>query len=424
MHELYVALAVVGGLLLVLGLFTGLINRAAYASEPLIAIVAGVLIGPAALRWLDLSAIGNEKVILEQASLVTLAVALVGVALRLPVGFITNNWKPLAVLLGLVMPLMWMASGLLIYLLLGIPFLVALLIGAIVTPTDPVVSSSIVTGDVAEENLPGRLRHLISAESGYNDGLALPFVLLPLLLLTRSPGDGLSYWFVQVILWEVAVGAAVGILMGYAAGKLLVWAETKRTTAHTSILSISLALALSVLGITELIGVNGVLATFVAGTAFNVVGSSDTREQREHVQDAITRFFDLPVFVLLGMALPWEGWFELGWVGLVLAAAVLLLRRPPVTLALSSLIAPAKGRKDALFLGWFGPLGAAALYYAAFSVRETGLEQVWVVGSLLICASVLAHGVSATPLTKLYGRTSGQTDRKAVADHRFKRDRS
>lgn len=414
----------IGGLLLVLGLFTGLINRAAYASEPLIALVAGVLIGPAALGWLDLSAIGNQQVILEQASLVTLAVALVGVALRLPVGFITNNWKPLALLLGLVMPLMWIASGLLIYLLLGIPFLVALLIGAIVTPTDPVVSSSIVTGDVAEENLPGRLRYLISAESGYNDGLALPFVLLPLLLLTRSSGDGLSYWLVHVILWEVVVGAAVGILMGYAAGKLLVWAETKRTTWHTSILSISLALALSVLGITELIGVNGVLATFVAGTAFNVVGSSDTREQREHVQDAITRFFDLPVFVLLGMALPWEGWFELGWVGLVLAAAVLLLRRPPVTLALSSLIAPVKGRKDALFLGWFGPLGAAALYYAAFSVRETGLDEVWVVGSLLICASVLAHGVSATPLTKLYDRTSRQTDKKAVADHRFKRDRS
>ena len=84
----------------------------------------------------------------------------------------------MAVLLGLVMPLMWIVSGLLTYLILGIPFLVAMLIGAVVTPTDLVVSSSIVTGDVAEENLPNRLRHLISAESGYNDGLGLPFVLL------------------------------------------------------------------------------------------------------------------------------------------------------------------------------------------------------------------------------------------------------
>jgi sodium/hydrogen antiporter len=410
LHDLYVALAVIGGLLLVLGLLTGLINNTAYASEPLIALLAGVLIGPAVLDWLSLSAVGGQEVILEQASLVTLAVALVGVALRLPVGFITNNWRPLAVLLGLVMPLMWIVSGILTYLILGIPFLVAMLIGAIVTPTDPVVSSSIVTGDVAEENLPSRLRHLISAESGYNDGLGLPFLLVPLLLLTRPPGEALSHWFVQVVLWEVVVGSIVGVLMGYAAGKLLVWAEAKRTTAHTSILSISLALALCVLGVSELIGVNGVLAAFVAGTAFNVVGSSDTREQREHVQDAITRFFDLPVFVLLGMALPWEGWLDLGWAGLVLAAAVLLLRRPPVALALRSLIRPVKGRKDALFLGWFGPLGAAALYYATFSLRETGLEEVWVVGSLLICASVLAHGVSATPLTKLYGRPRRRVD--------------
>jgi NhaP-type Na+/H+ or K+/H+ antiporter len=112
---------------------------------------------------------------------------------------------------------------------------------------------------------------------------------------------------------------------------------------------------------------------------------------------------DLPVFVLMGMALPWEGWLNLGWSGLVLAVAVLLVRRPPLALTLRSLIGPVKGRKDALFLGWFGPLGAAALYYATFSQSETGLEEVWVVGSLLICASVLAHGVSATPLTKLYG---------------------
>jgi NhaP-type Na+/H+ or K+/H+ antiporter len=403
--ELYVALAVIGGLLLVMGLFTGLINNTAYASEPLIALLAGILVGPAVLGWLNLSALGNQDVILEQASLVTLAVALVGVALRLPVGFITNNWRPLVVLLGLVMPLMWIVSGLLTHLILGIPFLVAMLIGAIITPTDPVVSSSIVTGDVAEQNLPGRLRHLISAESGYNDGLALPFVLLPLLLLAGPPEETLSHWFMHVVIWEVVVGAIVGALMGYVSGKLLVWAETKKTTAHTSILSISLALALCVLGVTELIGVNGVLAAFVAGTAFNVVGSSDTQEQREHVQDAITRFFDLPVFILMGIALPWEGWLNLGWAGLILAAAVLLLRRPPVVLVLRPLIGPVKGRKDALFLGWFGPLGAAALYYATFSLDETGLEEVWVVGSLLICVSVLAHGVSATHFTKLYGRT-------------------
>ena len=90
------------------------------------------------------------------------------------------------------------------------------------------------------------------------------------------------------------------------------------------------------------------------------------------------------------MALPWEGWLELGWKGPALVAAVLLLRRLPAVLALRPFLGPLRGStKDVLFLGWFGPIGAAALYYAAFSLRETGVEEAWVVGSLIICASVL-----------------------------------
>jgi sodium/hydrogen antiporter len=108
---------------------------------------------------------------------------------------------------------------------------------------------------------------------------------------------------------------------------------------------------------------------------------------------------------VLGMALPWEGWLELGWGGLLLVAAVLLLRRLPAVLALRPLLGSLRSRgKDVLFLGWFGPIGTAVLYYAAFSYRETGIEAAWIVGSLVICASVVVHGVSATPLTKLYGR--------------------
>jgi sodium/hydrogen antiporter len=103
--------------------------------------------------------------------------------------------------------------------------------------------------------------------------------------------------------------------------------------------------------------------------------------------------------------LPWEGWLELGWRGLLLVVAVLLLRRLPTVLALRPLLGPLRRRtKDVLFLGWFGPIGAAALYYATFSFRETGIEEAWVVGSLIICASVVVHGLTATPLTKLYGR--------------------
>ncbi len=149
---------------------------------------------------------------------------------------------------------------------------------------------------------------------------------------------------------------------------------------RTSLLTISLALSLSVPGVTGLLHLNGVLAAFVAGIVSNFARSSHAKESQEEVQEevheAISRFFDLPAFALLGMALPWQGWLDLGWRGPLLVVAVLLLRRLPAVLALRPPLGPLRGRaKDALFLGWFGPIGAAALYYAAFSFRETGVEE-------------------------------------------------
>ncbi len=126
------------------------------------------------------------------------------------------------------------------------------------------------------------------------------------------------------------------------------------------------------------------------------------------MQEVAARFFDLPIFVLLGMALPWEGWFELGWVGLVLAIVVLPLRRVPIVLALKPLLGQLRGKGDVLFLSWFGPLGAAALYYTILSLQEVEAQQVWVVGSLIICASLIAHGVTAAPFARLYGKYSRQ----------------
>jgi NhaP-type Na+/H+ or K+/H+ antiporter len=113
---------------------------------------------------------------------------------------------------------------------------------------------------------------------------------------------------------------------------------------------------------------------------------------------------------LLGLTIPWEGWIALGWAGPALAVAVLLLRRLPAVLALGPLLGTVRGRGDALFLGWFGPVGVAALYYSTLAVRETGVEAAWTVGSLVICASILAHGVTATPLSRLYGRSGGSEE--------------
>ncbi|MGI8644198.1 MAG: cation:proton antiporter, partial [Thermomicrobiales bacterium] len=391
-----------------IGLFSGLIRQSPF-SEPLIALVAGVLLSPLVLNELDPARWGNQERILEQAARLTLAIGLMSVALRIPKDAPFRHWRLLVVLLGLVMPLMWMSSAVLIYLILGVPWLSALLIGAVVTPTDPVVSSTIVTGQVAKLNLPAAVRHTISAESGFNDGLAYPFVFLPILLLTRPNGEAWREWLTRTVLWEVIGAALVGVLLGIVAGFLVRWVKAKHLAEQTSILAVTIALSFVALGVGRLIGTDGILAVFVAGIAFDTVVSGNERAEEERIQEAVTRFFILPIFVLLGLALPWSAWRDLGWKGPALVVAILLFRRIPAMLAVHAWLGDLRDLPTTLFTGWFGPIGVAALYYAIVAKERAGLEQAWVVGSLLICSSVVVHGLTGTAFTHFYGRYTGET---------------
>ncbi|GAB4383251.1 MAG: sodium:proton antiporter [Elainellaceae cyanobacterium] len=403
MSQLNIGLVTIALVVLVLGLVSKPI-RESYVSSSIVALLIGVLISPPLLELLDVTKWGNQETIVEEAARLTLAIGLMGVALRIPKGYAPQHWRSLGVMLGLVMPLMWLSSGLLVWWLLGLPFWVAMLIGAVVTPTDPVVATDIVTGEVAKENIPARLRHLISTESGLNDGLAYPLVFLGILLLTRPTSEALSHWIIRTVVWEVGFAIVFGVALGYATGQFLKWAERKHFIGQQSFLSYTIALSLLALGGGKLLGTDGILAVFVAGLVFDGIASASEKSEEEQIQEAINRFFTLPIFVLLGLVLPWQEWWQLGWKGLALAIAVLLLRRLPAVLALRSLAHPLKTAADAWFVGWFGPIGVAALYYAHVSLRETNIREVWVVSSLLIVVSILAHGITATPFSKLYGK--------------------
>jgi NhaP-type Na+/H+ or K+/H+ antiporter len=404
MSSLNLALVAAGGLVLGLGLISGFLRQHPI-SDPIVALSVGVFLGPAMLGLLNISEWGEQTILLEETSRLSLAISLMGVALRLPKGYFKKHWRSLGLLLGLLMPLMWFCSGLLVYGFLDLPFWVALLVGAVVTPTDPIVATSIVTGRIAEKHLPKRLRYFLSAESGANDGLAYPIVLLPILVLTKPPASAVSQWLLHAILWEVGFAILFGAFLGYGAGWLLQRAEAKQTIDKRSFLSYTLALSLLTLGATRLLGSDGILAVFVAGLAFDYLICASERAEEERVQEAVDRFFTLPIFLLLGLALPWSQWWQLGWRGGLLAIAILLLRRIPALFVLSPFTPELKKKlPDTLFLGWFGPIGIAALYYANFAIRHTGFDQIWAISSLVISASIIAHGVSATPLTKLYGK--------------------
>lgn len=399
MSDLNAVLAGVGGLVLLLGLFSGYIHGRLPLSDPLLALLAGIAIGPAGASLLDPAGWGPLDRLLEHAARLTLGIGLMATALRLPPRYFLEHWRLQAVLLGVVMPLMWGITALLAYVCLGVPVLIALLVGAVLTPTDPIVASSIVTAAVAKKRLSDRIRHALSGESGANDGLAYAFVSLPLLLLTQ-PSSALTTWLGTALLYETAGGIVLGLLIGGAAGWLLTWGERRNFLEESSFLAFTLALALLVLGIAGLTGCNGVVAVFAAGVAFdNMVGGKE-RAEEARVQEAVNQFFTLPVFALIGLVVPVNDWIGLGWRGATLALAILALRRLPGVVAVRRWLSPVHRLPDAVFIGWFGPIGVSALLYAAEAMRRTAEPEIWPAISLVICASIAAHGVTALPFTR------------------------
>ena len=409
MQELNIALATIGGLTLALSLVAGLMHSKVYfLSEPMAAVILGVVIGPLGLGIFRLSSFGDPFTIMEQFARLTVGLAVMGAALRLPQRYFREHTRSMAVILVPGMIGMWLVSGGLVYLFLSVPLWVALLIGGIVTPTDPVLAGTIVTGNTAQQYIPSSIRNLLTAESGANDGLAYPLVFLPLLVLQHSPRRALTDWLLSTLLWEVGAAVLVGAAVGAAAGWIERESRKHAFLEETSLLSVTVAFTFAVLGAVKLMGSDGILAAFVAGLLFNRFADATDEADEQKVQETVLRLFTFPIFVFFGVALPVEQWAALGMAGVALAAAVLLLRRLPMMLLFRQVIPEIEGDRDSLFAGWFGPIGIAALFYAMVAHRILGAEIVWGAASLVIASSVLVHGVTATPFTKLYGHVSGR----------------
>ncbi|MBA2668472.1 MAG: cation:proton antiporter [Trueperaceae bacterium] len=416
MRDIELVLVTIGGLVLFLGVWSNFLRRRTFVPEPFVALLVGVALGPSVLGWLDPAEWADPQLILKEAARLTLAVALMAITLRIPPRYLRRHARELVVMIAVVMPLMWLASGLVVFAVLGLPIWVALLVGAALTPTDPIVTTSLMIGGFAEERLPSRIRDLLSFEAGANDGLAYPLLVLPMLFLSLPTGEAVSAWFAHTWLWEIGGALVIGAALGYAAGRTLTWSERHDLIERHSFLAYSLALTLLTLGVAEGAGTEGVLAVFTAGLAFSPTVGGEERAKEEGVQEAISQFFYLPVFTLLGMALPWQAWAALGPGALALILGILLLRRlPAVLLATGTLrLRGLHGLHDRAYVGWFGPIGISTILYALIAVERTGIEEVWIIGSLLVFVSTAVHGVSANPLTRLYGRYEGTDDQHAA----------
>ncbi|MCJ1295041.1 hypothetical protein MMC34_006602 [Xylographa carneopallida] len=430
-----VVCATLGGFITLFGLVSYLFKERLFLSEALISLLAGVTFSPHAanfikpLDYADGSQSNLASITLYFSRLV-LGVQLVLAGVQLPSKYLLREWRSLALLLGPGMTVMWLSSSLLVWALVpNFSFLSSLAVGACVTPTDPVLSNSIVKGKFADKNIPKDLQKIIIAESGANDGLGYPFLFLPLYLIkyTGDSGAGQSggaraamgLWFGETWGYTILLSVVYGAVVGWVAKELLHWAEDRRFVDRESFLVFAITLALFIVGTCGMIGSDDVLACFIAGNVFTIDDWFRLETLDDSLQPTIDMLLNLAVFMWFGAVCPWATFLHNDVIPLyrliVLGIVVLLFRRLPVVYAMHWKIPQIEEKQQALFVGFFGPIGVSAVFYLYISLEFLGevtvdgvvredaakLQDVMtvVVWFLAIC-SIVVHGLSV-PLGKL-----------------------
>ncbi|OCF31244.1 Na+/H+ exchanger AnNHA1 [Kwoniella heveanensis BCC8398] len=416
----HLAYTFLGGFVVIFGMLSLFIKEKLYLGEAPIATVTGIIIGPHCLKLFDPTgwANGHEEITDEitlEVTRVVIAISVFAVGVELPKAYMKRHWRSLAFLLGPVMIWGWMISALLIWALIpGLNFLASLVIAAGVTPTDPILAQSVIGGKFADKHVPAHIRHLLSCESGCNDGAAFPFLYIALyLLLDRSPGHAVGEWFYMTWAYEIVLGCVIGGLLGFVARKFMKYAERKRLIDRQSYVAQYVSLAVLSMGGTALLGSDDLLSAFACGTAFAWDGFFNKATEDAVFSNVIDLLFNCAAFIYIGALIPFQEWNVPDvslrvWRLVVLAILVLIVRRLPVIVGLYKFIPDIKTFREATFTGWFGPMGVGAVFISTLaktSLPEGAAEKdtaavdrlrevIMPITTFLVLSSIVTHGLS------------------------------
>lgn len=424
------------GLLLVFMAISGSLVARWPVSTGMLYVGTGVVLGPVGLGVIDLDVV-SDHIFLERVTEIALIVSLFTAGLKLRVSLRDPRWW-LSIRLAVVAMLVSVGLVAMVgYVGLGLPLGVAIILGAILAPTDPVLAADV---QVREPGDRDRLRFALTSEAGLNDGTAFPLVLLGLGLLNlRDIGDYGLHWLTVEIGWAVPAGLAIGALLGWAIGRVVSYL---RRTRHEAVgFDDFLALGLIALsyGIALLVHASGFLAVFAAGLAVRRIEATSSPRgwvPGEVVQDASTvpagelathphsasaymaeavlafneqidRIGAMAVLLLVGSMLSADTLHP----GAVWLAPLLLLVIRPA----SVWFALAGSRTSFLqrhLISWFGVRGIGSVFYLLYAIGHgvPGVYSSELVSMTLtvVAVSVIVHGITVTPLMRWY---QSQVDR-------------
>lgn len=360
-------------------------------------LLLGLLAGPLLLDLAPADPLAALPALERLAELgVIISLMVIGIRIGRPLTW--RAWRSTWRLILLVMPLTIAAVTLSGQLLLGLALGPALLLAAVLAPTDPILAGPLEEHELADE---AEHRFGLSSESGLNDGFAFPFVYLGLYCTWNLSQwqEWAMFWLARDLIYAVVMALPAGLLLGRLAGRLylrLLPQSGKRWRHFTP-----LGLLLATYGLVEALGGYGFLAAFTAGLGFRQIMAQDWErlEMFADFTESIDELIKVMVLITLGALLRWEDFTALGWPVLAFALVLVLVIRPALTL-----VATAGGGfswHDRGYWAWFGLRGIGSIYYLSYAIN-TGLDDdlartLFAATATAILVSSILHGLSVRP---------------------------
>ncbi len=393
LNSYHIALAVVGVIVIVARWLPRLISNREPAAAPLM-----IMFGAgAALLIPGLPSLPDPRqtpLVWELVSELTVIVALFGAGMRIDSLRPWRRWIPTFRMLGIAMPLTILAVALLGVGLAGLTVAAAILLGAVLAPTDPVLAADVQVGP-PHEGLEHPVRFTLTTEAGLNDGLAFPFVYLGLIVAAEglNPGIWALDWFLRDVVYRIVLGLAMGWLGGKALGYVLFSVPRGAVLAETGSGVIALAGVLLCYGSTELIEGYGFIAVAVLGLTLRRIEEEHRFHRQLHdFSESIEHALTALLLIALGSVMPIL-FVDLTWIHLAVAILLILVIRP-----LSGWIALSKtglSSRDKAVVSVYGVRGIGSIYYLCYAgshIEFVNEAQLWSLIALVILLSTILHG--------------------------------
>jgi sodium/hydrogen antiporter len=390
------------GVMLVLGaLISGLAGRS-FLSLAAVFVLAGFVLGEGGTELLEFDPTAG---FVQGLAIVALILILWRDGLEVEEEMLHEAWHLPLRKLVLAMPLTAGLVALATHALTDLGWNESFLVGALLSPTDPVLSSAIVNNP----RVPRLIRHSLNLESGLNDGLALPAVLA---FTAAAAGDEDFAWW-QFLLQDVLLGAATGFVVAFVASKLMPGGRAlgHEIDKHQKALY-ALGVAFTAYGIATLPpDGNGFVAVFVAAMAFGI-WRPDIAECFTSQSEDVVELVTLGIFLVFGAILTLDGLFGDGWAAVGIVAFTLLVARPVAVFAALTGSRQVDTAEKA-FMSWFGPKGVATMAFALFVLGSGAgeAERVFNIAALCVVISIIVHGLTDHPGSEWISRRTQRKNR-------------